>query len=128
MSEKNKTDEAGKVGVKPKVLTLDDVIAVDDQQIIDIPVPEWGGVVRVISLTAAEMITEIEGKEGVDKEKLGLRLVVRSLVDEHGTRIGTDAHIAMLEKKSAAVVNRIATAVMKLNGLEKVSQAGLGNV
>jgi hypothetical protein len=46
-------------------------------------------------------------------------MVVQSLVNDDGERIGTDAHIPQFLKKDAATTNRLVETVMELNGLTK---------
>jgi hypothetical protein len=101
-----------------KRLTMDEMLAAPDVQYRD--VQAWGGVVRLGSLTAEQMIQFVE--QNVDEKArriAGIRMVVQSLVNDDGERIGTDAHIPQFLKKDAATTNRLVETVMELNGLTK---------
>jgi hypothetical protein len=89
----------------------------------DVNVPEWGGVVTVQEMTAAQrdefdefvLATREEGK------MKGLRAVVVSIcaVDEEGKRLFTNLDVPDLQKQSSKVIGRIADAAMKLSGLSE---------
>lgn len=101
-----------------KILSMDDVLAADDVEYAEIPGFKEGEAFRIRSLTAGDLIEWTEAGEGEAKRTAGLRLIVRSLVNEKGERIAEDAHIAVLRKKSHKVVDRIVKEILKLNGLE----------
>lgn len=79
-------------------------------------VPGWNGMIRIGSLTAGDMIEWTEANEGEAKRTAGLRLIVKSLVDSNGKRIGTDKHISMLRGKSHKTTEALVKAILKLNG------------
>jgi len=108
-----------------KVLSVEEMLSPSDVEYVEIEA--WGGIVRIGSLTAEDLIEWTEANEGPAKKTAAIRLIVRSLVDEQGNRIGTDKHIEAFKKRSHATMERIAEQVLKLNGMhlnfEKIKNA-----
>lgn len=111
-----------------KILSLDDIMAAADVEYGTAPGFAPGQVFRIQSLTAGDMIDWSEANEGEAKRTAGLRLIVKSLVDEKGARILADEHIAVLRRKSHRVTEGIVKAILKLNGMnvEQEKSAGKG--
>jgi hypothetical protein len=101
-----------------KFLSIDDISTSSDIQYAEVEVPEWKGTVRFGTLDAGELIDFIEANDGPAKRNAGIRLIIKSLVDENGTRIGTDKHLEVFKKKSAKVCSRLVDEVLRLNGLD----------
>ena len=110
--------------LRRKILEADDL----PTEIID--VPEWDTKVHVRGLTASERDAYIS--EVVNPDTGAMRwknasalLVVRTLVDESGERVFTDADAAELGEKSASALSKLFNAAMKLSGLtqEEVEEA-----
>ena len=127
-----------------KLLTREDLDAINDLKFEDVPVPEWGdGVgVRVRMLTASER--DAYEASSIDKEgnftqvDLRARLLSRCLVDESGNRLYSDLDMKVLGAKSAKACERLFNVATRLNAmtqadldeLEKASgvdQANAGN-
>lgn len=87
----------------------------------DVPVPEWGGDVRIRELTAGDA-AEFGNKvtKGEDKEAM-IVWIIGSAVDEEGNPLFEDTPDtrAALAKKGASAIMRLGNAVLKLNGLLK---------
>lgn len=105
-------------------LSKDQILAADDVQLEDVDVPEWGGKVRVKSLTGTERdgleASLIEGKgknASVNLANLRAKLVARSIVDDAGNRIFQDADVKALGAKSAAALNRVYEVAQRLSGI-----------
>jgi hypothetical protein len=98
------------------ILTRDAILTVDDRRFVEVPIPEWGGTVRLSSLTAAQLLEyhEIVKKPGGDHVAW---LLVASLVDAAGERLLGPEHAAKLQEKSPAVVLRLYHEAAKLNVL-----------
>lgn len=96
--------------------SVDEMLAVTDVEFTT--VNGWSGKVRIGSLTAGDMIEWTEANEGEAKRTAGLRLIVKSLVNSKGERIGKDNHIPLLRTKSHKVTEDIVKAILKLNGME----------
>lgn len=101
-----------------KFLSIEEISNSSDIQYADVEVPEWGGTVRFGSLDAGELIDFIEANDGPAKRNAGIRLIIKSLVDENNNRIGTDRHLEIFKKKSAKVCSRLVDDILRLNGLD----------
>lgn len=105
-------------------LSRDAILAVDDVQYEDVEVPEWGGRVRVKSLTGKErdaleasMIVGKGKNANVNMSNLRAKLVARAVVDEDGKRLFNDDDIAALGAKSAAALTRVYEVAQRLSGI-----------
>lgn len=100
-----------------KLLTNpDEILNADDFRYTEVSVPEWGGKVRIKSMTAAQRdILSKAIKTKGESEAAELALVM-CIVDEEGNRIFKQEHIAGLKKKSVAPIARIMEAIAALSG------------
>ena len=109
----------------------------------DVAVPEWGGTIRLRSLTGAErdaFEAAVFGRDGdpeaphrVNYLNMRARLVALSAIGEDGQRLFEDGDIEALGKKNAAALDRLFDVCQRLSGitehdvkaLEKNSEAAL---
>lgn len=106
------------------VLDRDSILASNDLAFEEVEVPEWGGSVRVRSLTGWErdqFEASITKRRGTDFEmnlvNARAKLVVLTVVDAEGNRVFSDDDVLDLGKKSAVALNRIFLVAQKLSGL-----------
>lgn len=102
------------------LLTKGQILAADDKPTKDVPVPEWGGDVRVRTMSASERDqweNETYGSGKVNTVDFRARFVALCLVDEAGVRVFTDEEVAELGTKSAAAMQRVFNAAQNLNAL-----------
>lgn len=111
------------------LLNGDDILNADDLEVEDVPVPEWGGTVRVRGLTGAErdsfeMRMAVARNKG-SLEQLDFRASVagRCMVDEDGERLFTDGQLPQLARKSGAALDRVFEVVQRLSGMEDAEAA-----
>lgn len=109
-------------------LTKEQILAVNDQKIEKLQVPEWGegAEVNIRTLSAAERdkfeasLVEYRGGQAIPKiDAYRARLCALAICDENGKRLFDDSEIAALAKKSGIALDRIATAASSLNGLDE---------
>ena len=110
-----------------KLLSIEEIDGVDDTAYVEVDVPEWKGTIRFGSLPAGAMIEWVESNDGPAKRTAGIRLLIRSLVDMDGKRIGTDKHIEIFKKRDARVCNRLLDVVLEMNGLSAKKQEAAKN-
>lgn len=99
--------------------------AAEDLPTKDVPVPEWGGTVRLRGLTGTQRdafeasIVEMRGQTPKYKfENMRARLVALCLVDEDGKQLFPDvAAVKALGGKSAKPIVRLFEEAQKLSGL-----------
>src|SRR4051812_3017211 len=102
-------------------LSVEDIDKMIDTRFDEIDA--WGGTLRVASLDADSMIDFIEANEGPAKRTAAIRLLIKSLVDKDGNRIGTDKHIAVFKKKDSATIAKVVKRIMLLNGIGQEAEA-----
>lgn len=102
-------------------LTKEQILAVDDLQAEDVQVPEWGGTVRVRCMTGVERDAFERSNIGEDGKQdisnFRAKLVARSIVDEHGNRLFSDADIEALGRKSIKALGRCFDVAMRLSAV-----------
>jgi hypothetical protein len=106
-----------------KFVRMEDWLAEDDTEYTVVAGLKDGEVFRIKSLTAGDMIAWSEANEGEAKRTAGLRLIVKSLVDEDGKLVLEDSHIALLRKKNHKTTERLVREILKHNGLNVDQQA-----
>ena len=108
------------------LLTRDQILSAESTMPSEIvPVPEWGGDVKVVGMTGAERDAFEEGRQKKDsggKPKANLTniraaIVAASLRDEQGKLLFTTSDVMALGIKSAKALDRVASVAMKLNGM-----------
>lgn len=77
-------------------------------------VREWGGEVYVRVMSAAEQTAL---SRDVKPEELPVRLLLRTIVDEHGERLFTDEDYGELAGEDFPVILRVFSFAARLNGL-----------
>lgn len=105
-------------------LTKDQILDAEDRKTEDVEVPEWGGTVRVISLSSRERdafeqsCVKFKGKKREENlDNIRARLSALTMVDENNERLFTDAEAEALGRKSAAALDRVFMAAQRLNGM-----------
>lgn len=97
------------------MLNRDQILGAEDIKIETVDVPEWGGTVRVRTLTAADRLRVV----GTVDPKVDTRIiyVAAALIDDKGEPLMTAADIPALMVKSAKATDRVYEVVARLNGL-----------
>lgn len=102
------------------LLTKDQILATDDKPHQDVPVPEWGGDVRVRTMSASERDSweaAVYSGGKVNTVDFRARFCALTIVDEQGARLFTDGEVEALGAKSAAALQRVFNAAQTLNAL-----------
>lgn len=105
------------------LLTRDEILDAKDLKTEDIAVPEWGGTVRIKTLTGTERDTfeqslvemKKDGSVKSNRENVRARLVALCIVNEAGEALFNNADIRLLGRKSASALDRVASAAQELN-------------
>ncbi len=104
-----------------KLLNKAAILGAEDLKHEDVPVPQWGGTVRVRMMTGAERdefrgaIANEEGKAAPGQ--VSAALLVATCVDESGARLFAIEDMEALMEKSAAALDVLAEVAMRINGL-----------
>ena len=97
-------------------LTAESILSADDFVYADVDCPEWGGTVRVRSLSGAQRVTI---KKAIDNgaQDVDEMVCVMAAVDADGKRIFERKHIDALSRKNTAPVTRCAVRVLEISGM-----------
>lgn len=112
-------------------LTREQILAADDLPQVEVPVREWGAgaTVWVRSMQGVERDAWEASLIGPDGERnmdnVRARLVALTAIDAAGNRLFNDDDAHALGKKSAAALDRLFGASMKLNALNRQEVAAL---
>lgn len=106
-------------------LTKDQILEANDLQSEPVHVQEWGGSVRVRTMTGADrdafeasMITTLsDGTRKPNMANMRAKLVALTVVDEAGNRVFDVTDVDRLALKSAAALERVFNAAQRINGL-----------
>ena len=106
------------------LLSRDAILAADDREYEVVPCPEWGGEVRLRSLTGAERdayeqsLVQTRGKSReMNLRNARAKLVALCAVDESGNRLFSDQDVAALGRKNAKPLDRLFDVARRLSGL-----------
>lgn len=118
-----------------KPLSKSDILAVQDNQIKVLDVPEWGGKVHLRSLGVEQrmdFLVDIGKMQDIAKSdalaaaqyylQVQCGLLIGSIVDSTGARCFTKEDIAALSQKSPTVINKIYDEIVRLNSFAVDSQ------
>lgn len=89
----------------------------------DVPVPEWGGKVRVAEMSGAardaweQSLVPTTRGAAPNITNIRARLVAACVVDEKGRRLFTEEDAAALGEKSSVALDRVSKVAQRLNGL-----------
>lgn len=112
------------------LLSKDTILAAEDLATEDVPVPEWGGTVRVRGMSGGERdayeASQVAMRQSGKSPELRLsnfraKLLVRCIVDEEGKRVFADGEAAELGRKSGAVVDRLFDVARRLSGMTEAA-------
>lgn len=106
------------------LLSRDQILSADDMTFRDVPVPEWGGDVRIRMLSASERdafeASTVEIKRGQQKmnvQNIRARFLALCIINEAGELQFTAADIPLLGKKSSAALQRVWNVAQELNAV-----------
>lgn len=114
------------------LLTREQILAVQDIGTEIVPVPEWGGEVKVRGLNAKERVeiasTAMDADGKIDNEhalEMLVKLPLLCMVDESGAQLFTADDVERMQSKSSEALNRVFEAVLRLSALTDEVQAAL---
>lgn len=117
------------------VLSKDQILSAIDTEYETVDVPEWGGKVRVKTLTGDERDSYeqslIDQRGNVTGPKLAgaqARLCALTIVDDDGKRLFSDSDVKALGAKSAQALNRVFDVAVRLSRMTQADvEAMVGN-
>ena len=107
-----------------KILSKADILGCSDLRFETVAVPEWGGSVRVRTLSGAErdafeatLMKILNGKRVPDMDNLRAKLLAATVVDEEDKQIFGVQDLVALGRKSAIAIDRIFGVAQRINGM-----------
>jgi hypothetical protein len=105
------------------LLSKDQILQADDRRYEIVSVPEWGGDVRIRSLSGAErdqyeagLTRQVGNTQKIDARNARAKLVALSVCDENGQPVFDAKDVIGLGNKSSAALQRLFDAAMRLSG------------
>lgn len=102
------------------VLTVEDIITSDDRDLVDVEVPEWGGIVKVQPFTKRQQVeirraaqVSLGGDGNIDVDEFERQVFLAGLVEPEVT---PDQYNLLLEKNAQAM-DRIVKEILRINGM-----------
>lgn len=105
-----------------RLLSREAILNAHDLQTEDVAVPEWGGTVRVRSMTGAERdawetAQAARRDAGTANHDIRARFIALCAVDASGGHVFSETDVKALSQRSAAALDRVFTAAARLSGL-----------
>lgn len=103
-------------------LTKKDFLKDRPLKIERVPVPEWGGdaIVQEMSAVQREKFEEwVLSKETDSPKGTRVAIIINTVVDENGKPLFSDLDAMDLGMKPAAIIDRIASAGLRLSGMKE---------
>jgi hypothetical protein len=108
------------------LLGRDAILAAEDRTFEEVECPEWGGTVRLRSISGAErdnyeqgLIQQRGNSRQMNMRNARAKLIVLCAVDEGGRRMFSEADVSALGKKNAKPLDRLFDACRRLSGLSE---------
>lgn len=103
------------------LLSAKSILDANDLAFEDVDVPEWGGSVRIATMSAtardAFESSILSTKNKITTDNIRAKLLARCLVDDKGDLLFKDADVEKLGKKNSKVVDKLFAIAQKLNGI-----------
>jgi len=110
------------------ITSANEILAKDDFTYAEIDVPEWGGTLRLRSLSGAQrtIITARAQKNKVTGDGLYEQLIIMSAVDEDNKLIFDEKqHLEMLKMRNSAITKKIGEKVLEISGFKPDAESDL---
>lgn len=105
------------------LLSKDAILGADDRQYETVAVPEWGGEVRLRSLSGSErdeyensLVHQVGNKQVTNARNARAKLVALCAVDAAGVPLFEPRDVIKLGSKSSAALQRLFDAACRMNG------------
>ncbi|MCK9922456.1 hypothetical protein MXD61_11290 [Frankia sp. AgPm24] len=114
------------------ILGRDAILNTEDRATVDVECPEWGGTVRLRSITGAQRdafeqscLIQKGRERRVNMRNARAKLIILCAVDETGAPLFGDIDLAALGRRNAKPIDRLYEAAQKLCGLGEDDMADL---
>jgi len=101
------------------LLTREQILSADDVKTEVVPVPEWGGEVRVRGLTGLQRDRFEARVVEEDFDNVRAAYAAASIIDEDGNQMFTAEDIDELGNKSASALQRVLLVAQRISGVSE---------
>lgn len=106
------------------ILTKEAILGAQDHKTEYVDVPEWGGIVRVKTMSGRErdaFEASLIGEKDSERrmENMRARMLAWCIVDENNRRMFSIDEADDLGQKSAAALDRVVAVARRINGMSK---------
>jgi hypothetical protein len=121
-----RTEAPAETPASPTLLTREAILGADDTRTGYVDVPEWGGRIKVRSLTGTER-DALDGERGAALARGAIppnwrtKRVAMAIIDEEGRSLFSEKDVAALGRKNGAVIDRIDDVVLDLSGMREAT-------
>lgn len=105
------------------LLSKDAILGADDRRYEIVPVPEWGGEVRLRSLSGSErdeyensLVQQVGNKQVTNARNARAKLVALCAVDDAGAPLFEPRDVIKLGSKNSSALQRLFDVACKMNG------------
>jgi len=110
------------------ILTKDAILGASDLPSEDVPVPEWGGTVRIAVMSGLmrDRFIGMQGAGNVPYSEFLARMLVVTAVDEADQPLFSEADVEALRGKNKQILDRLVEVALRINGMapDAVETAG----
>lgn len=103
------------------LLSKEDILSADDKKTIVVEVPEWGGQVKVATMsgTARDAFEAscVGANGGMNMKNIRAKLLAATIVDDDNKLMFNEADVHKLGQKSAAALDRIFAVAQRINAI-----------
>ena len=106
-------------------LSRDQILGADDRKTDELEVPEWGGSVKIRSMSGSEVqkyVEAVQADEDADIKHMCL-LIHFSVVGDDGKKLFSTEDIEALADKNLLVLRSVSEACIAVNGLNQAEVA-----
>lgn len=107
--------------MNPNLLSAKAILSAFDRKFEDVPVPEWGGDVRIAVMSGITR-DEFTATKSDGFSDFQARLLLATAIDADGAPLFTGDQIAALQSRSSEILDRLTEIAMRVNAMGEKAQ------
>lgn len=108
---------------KMKTLSRAEILAAEDLEILEHPVPAWGGIVRLREMGLKKKMAFGELSQSDDSAAIAAFLLCASVIDDQGQCVFQESDIEALSEKNPEIIGEICQKILELNKMNSAEGA-----
>lgn len=104
------------------MLSRDQIKECSDRRVKEVEIEEWGGSVRIQSLSVQGQVDfeEASLKEGAGKQAAIFAMILACAIDEKGDKLFKPEDVSFLQEKSPTAILKLFNACLALNAIKEL--------